>query len=123
MMRRGLLLLVALSLLAGPFAWAQQEQVPEPYDPAEFPDWLKDLRRGEIIAIGSFPITFVFANLSYGFIRFGLHGWDRSYSPIGNPNQVPNDRTETLGVVAAAAGLAITVALIDFVRGRSGDRS
>ena len=119
-MRRGLVFLVALSLLTGTFAWAQQE--PEPYDPEEFPKWLRDLRRGEIIAIGSFPITFVFANLTYGLIRFGLNGWDNSYSPIGNPDRVPYTNTETLGVITAAVGLAVTVALIDFARGRTGDR-
>ena len=119
-MRSCVLLLVALSVFATPLAWSQEE--PEPYDPEEFPQWLRDLRRGEIIAVGSFPITFVFANLTYGLIRFGVNGWDNSYSPVGNTNQVPYDQIETVGVITAAAGLAITVAVIDYFRGRSRGR-
>jgi hypothetical protein len=69
--------------------------------------------------VGSFPITFVFANLGWSFVRYAASGWQYEYAPIGNPAQTPNTRSETIGVITVAAGLSVTVALIDYFVGRA----
>jgi hypothetical protein len=92
---------------------------PLPYSPDEFPQWLRDMRRGEIITIGAFPIVYLFTQLGYNFFRYGVHGWDSQYAPLGNPNQVPYSTGETVGVLLGAASLSILVATADYLIGRS----
>ena len=115
------LLLLASILTSGTLFGQDEEPTPEPYDPDEFSPWLRDLRRAEIIAVGSFPITFVFANLGYGLIRYAVNGGNPEYAPVGS-NRVPLSRSESLGVLAAAAALSVSVAVIDYGIGRRNKR-
>jgi hypothetical protein len=113
--------LLSLLVMAG-LSWGQEaEHVPEPYEPEEFSPWLRDLRRAEIIAVGSFPITFVFANLGYSLVRYAVKGGDPEYAPVGS-NRIPLSRQESLGVLAGAAALSVTVAVIDYAIGRRNRR-
>jgi hypothetical protein len=98
---------------------ASREPQPEPYTDAEFAPWLHDLRRGEIVAIGSFPIVYLFAQLGFNLYRYGSHGWDPQYAPLGNPNQVPYSSSETIGVLAGAAALSVGVAVADYLIGQA----
>jgi hypothetical protein len=98
---------------------ASKEPQPEPYTDAEFPPWLHDLRRGEIVAIGSFPIVYLFAQLGFNLFRYGSHGWDPQYAPLGNPNQVPYSSSETIGVLGGAAALSVGVAVADYLIGQA----
>jgi hypothetical protein len=104
--------------LTAPLTAQEPDRTPEPYEPEEFPLWLRDLRRAEIIAIGSFPITFVFANLGYSLGRYAVNGGDPDYAPFGNPNRIPLSRGESLAVIGIAASLSVTIALVDYAIGR-----
>ena len=106
---------------AAPAAPAQKptEPQPLPYSPDEFPQWLHDLRRGEIITIGAFPIVYLFTQLGYNIYRYSVHGGDSQYAPLGNPNQVPYSTGETIGVLLGAASLSVVVATADYLIGRS----
>ncbi len=101
----------------GPAA-APAEPQPQPYSPEEFPQWLSDLRRGEIVAIGAFPIVYLFTQLGYNVYRYSAHGGDPEYAPLGNPNQVPYTKGETIGVLLGAASLSVVVATADYLIGR-----
>lgn len=99
--------------------------MPLPYDPAEFPAWSRDLRRGEIIALGSFPITMILSGLTYQLGRFAYQsavaGEPRSeYAPwffsTGTGPRYNNE--ERIGLIVSAATLSIGVALLDYVLGR-----
>ena len=92
---------------------------PVPYSEEEFPGWLIGLRRAEIVAIGSLPITFVASFIAYDIIRYMVHGFDRSYLPIGSPNPVPYSLQENLGVLTAACTASVIIAIIDGVIGRA----
>ncbi|MAG13184.1 MAG: hypothetical protein CMN78_01170 [Spirochaetales bacterium] len=48
---------------------AEGEEEYLPYSHDEFPEWLHQVRRAEIVLIGSFPITMVFTTLSYEGFR------------------------------------------------------
>ncbi len=106
---------------AAPAAPAQNptEPQPLPYAPDEFPQWLHDLRRGEIITIGAFPIVYLFTQLGYNIYRYSVHGGDSQYAPLGNPNQVPYSTSETIGVLLGAASLSVVVATADYLIGRA----
>jgi hypothetical protein len=98
---------------------------PEPYSPDEFPGWARDLRRGEIIALGSFPVVLLLANVGYDAVRFGRESleageWNYTYAPwfFGPPDKPPLTEDERIGVLLTAAGMSVGVALVDFIVGR-----
>ena len=93
------------------------------FDMTGFPQWSKDLRRGEIVAFGSFPFalfTTTFIMESYRWnaeanMDFSDEG--RRYAPwpfksAGGYDMTNDERELTL---AAAAGLSAAVALTDFI--------
>jgi hypothetical protein len=86
------------------------------FDTSEFPQWAKDLRRGEIVAFGSFPFAFFFATLSMDFYRSATHGWDRRYAPwpLKPAGSIDMTQDEHLLTIGLAAGGAILIALADY---------
>ncbi len=96
-----------------------ESTAPVPYSEEEFPEWLIGLRRAEIVAMGSLPITFVASFFAYDIIRYMVHGFDRSYLPIGSPNPVPYSLQENLGVLTAACTVSGIIAIIDGMIGRA----
>jgi hypothetical protein len=119
--RRLLLIVCILIIIASTVC--SEEAAPDPYEPEEFPDWLRSLRRAEIVALGSFPISFFITSLSYGMIRYGINGFSPQYRPwiFAPPNAVDLTTNEKLGVILSAAGLSIIVAVIDLILGASED--
>ncbi len=53
----------------------------EPYTQDEFPSWAQDLRRTEIITLGSLPFTTFAAKLGYTIWRYVDQGFDSAYVP------------------------------------------
>jgi len=86
------------------------------FDMTGFPLWAKDLRRGEIVAFGSFPFAYFFANFGFDTYRFFNHGNDTRYAPwpfnsAATIEQTQDEKIMTLGI---AAGGAIIIALVDY---------
>ena len=76
--------------------WAQtdgQNLGSHQFDMTDFPQWARDLRRGEIVAFGSFPLLYLFTNLG-----IGLAGVDQATSM-------------TIGMAAAGS---IVLAIVDY---------
>ena len=125
-----LLVLALFALTIAPSAGAQESETePEPYAPEEFPGWARDLRRGEIIALGSFPVVLLLSNIGYDLVRFGLESWEAgqwnyTYAPwfFGPPDKPPLTEDERIGVIATAAGISLGVAILDFIIGKVGGR-
>ena len=88
---------------------------PEPYTEEEFPLWAKDLRRFEVVLIGSLPFTFLYTSLSYSLIRYGVNGFDPAYAPSlqAGAETVPMTRNEQIGVLLSGIGAAVLVAIAD----------
>ncbi|MDR0314275.1 MAG: hypothetical protein LBI14_11860 [Treponema sp.] len=85
------------------------------------PLWVRDLRRAEIVAFGSFPFTFFFTSFTMDSIRLVSHNWDGRYAPwpfraAGAIDMTRNEKMLTLGI---AAGTSILIALIDYLIVRS----
>ncbi|MDR1949095.1 MAG: hypothetical protein LBQ38_06870 [Spirochaetaceae bacterium] len=80
------------------------------------PRWVRDLRRGEIVAFGSFPFTFFVATFAMDTYRTSQHNWDQRYAPwpLKSAGAINMTKEETGIVIGAAAGGAILVALADF---------
>ena len=96
--------------------------------PVETPQWARNLRRAEIVATGSFPLTLLAARLTYSLLRFAVHGIQdpstaMAYAPwfLAPPGSPELEFTEKLGIVAGAASLSSLIALIDYRRGVAED--
>ncbi len=91
---------------------------------SETPQWALDLRRAEIVAAGSFPLTLLAARLTYSLLRFVVHGIQdpataMAYAPwsLAPPGSPELEFGEKLGIVGGAATLSSLIALIDYRRG------
>ena len=89
---------------------------PVPYERSEFPDWAHALRRAEVVAIGSLPLTLFGVRLLYDYTRYIAHGFDAEvqpfpFRPIGGGPTLTEQ--EMLGIVIGAAALSVAIALID----------
>lgn len=103
---------------------------PMPYSPDEFPQWARDLRRGEIVTIGVFPFTLLYTSLAYDLIRFVAESISTgaiatNYAPwfFAPPTKPPLTPAENVGLLVSATTLAVGVGVVDFVLGRVEQRN
>ncbi len=115
-MRRFICLIVLLVFTVSVLP-AEENTTPVPYDENEFPQWQRDLRRFEVILIGSFPFTMLYSTLGYGVIRWGINGFSENYAPSlsQQADTVPLTNEEKLGVVFTSVGMSALVAIIDLI--------
>jgi hypothetical protein len=81
----------------------------------EFPQWVLDLRRAEIIAFGTFPFMMFFATFSMDTIRASNHNWDSRYLPwpLKSAGAVQMTTDEHLITLGAAIAGSVVLALTD----------
>lgn len=82
--------------------------MPEEYDPSEFPLWAMDIRRYEVIAIGSFPITYALAALVYDFSIYASNNFAAQYD-LGTQRAEDDLRI----IIGSAAAMSIVLATVD----------
>ena len=111
-----LLLLVSLPALRAQSSSAEPGMISTQFDTSGFPQWARDLRRGEIVAFGSFPFVYFLANFSVDMFRFGTNGWDRRYAPwpLDSAGSIGKTQDERILTLSVAAGGAVIIALVDF---------
>jgi hypothetical protein len=134
MSRAGRALLLALIALAAPVAVTAQANDAPPADEestievreSEPPAWARDLRRAEIVATGTLPLTLLASRLTYSLVRFAVQsviagGVSATYAPwfLAPPGSPDLTTVEKLGVVGGAVGLSGLIAIIDYRRGRA----
>jgi hypothetical protein len=92
----------------------------KPYGEDEFPGWVLDLRRAEIVLVGSLPFTMFAVLESYDLFRYFSHGLNNGYLPwpVKNPYGVEYTMEEKLGVVIGAVSLSLVITIIDYVIGK-----
>jgi hypothetical protein len=115
------LLVLTLSLPSGGYA---QEKEPEPYGPEEFPKVLHDLRRGEIILVGTFPFSLFVALEVFDFYRFASNDWAQEYAPwpFRSPVSPPYTNSEKGWILVSALSLSAALAIADYVVGKIVER-
>lgn len=120
-MKRLALVAAVLVVLTGA-AFAQDEATtPEEYTEEEFADWLHDLRRAEIVLVGSFPITMFVTVFAYDIIRYATNGFEPEYAPwpFKGPGAVGLEDREKQGVLIAGVSLSGLLAVADYFLGRT----
>ena len=93
----------------------EEQNDPVPYGADEFPPWLRDVRRGEIIFFGSLPFTLLLTTLGYQTVdylneRSGLNPEEAVWG-----NLTEDDRKT---VLVASLSSALVIALVDFFIGK-----
>lgn len=88
----------------------------EPYNESAIPQWVKDMRRGEIITLGSWPFTTLMVSLTYSFTMFAANGWDGSY--FRNPFSSSGEGysfNEIKGILLTSAGISVGIGVTDLI--------
>ena len=99
---------------------AQTTTTPES-DRSYWPGWLRDLRRWEIVAFGSFPFTMFFSTIGMNTYRWQREtGMDfssegRRYAPwpLTSAGAIPMEDSEQRRTIMIAIGLSAGVAVAD----------
>jgi hypothetical protein len=90
--------------------------LPDTQSSSEFPLWARDLRRGEIVAFGSFPFTIFVSTFAMDSIRYFRNDRDSRYLPwpFKGPGAIEMTREEREKTLLIAAAASVAIAAIDF---------
>ena len=102
----------------GIFAADSASKTPEPYKPEEFPGWMHDLRRAEIITLGAMPFITFNVSLGYSFASYAMHGFDSNYfvNPFANSsddNAYTSD--EQMAIIITSLCISTGIGITDFI--------
>lgn len=91
---------------------------PEPYKDDEFPQFMKDARRAEIITLGAMPFVTLNTTLGYSFVRYSQHDFLSDYIP--NPFAKTSDsngftENEQKTILLTSIGISMGIGLTDFI--------
>lgn len=114
--RRLAAIVLMASLLPCLFAETDAHE-PKPYEKEEFPQWLKDLRRAEIITFGSLPFVTFSASVYYDVYRYYDHDKESGYEPWPfkkSATAVALTEDEQKRIVLISACVSVGVALFDY---------
>jgi hypothetical protein len=124
MKRHRPLALALILLFCASAVYSQSSPVPtvaaEPQKP-EFPQWVRDLRRAEIVAFGAFPFAMFFSIMGMDLYRSATHNWDSQYYPwpFKPPGAIGMDTDQRLMTLGIASAGALVFALADHLIVRS----
>lgn len=132
-MKKNLLCLVLITLacsLAPARLYAQsssqEDTTPVPYEAAEFPQWMLDVRRFEIISIGSLPFTMLGTSLVYSGVMVASGQLSSFPNPFDktSPSLSTNDQLAVLGIAACVSiGIGLTDLVITLIKRNSAKKA
>lgn len=94
------------------------DRTPTPYKEEEFPLWVHELRRFEILTFGSMPIITMLSFWTYDISRSIKHPGDERYYPWPMKKAgvaIPLNTSEQKKVFFTAVGVSMGIALTDIV--------
>ncbi|MCL1813757.1 MAG: hypothetical protein FWG29_09585 [Treponema sp.] len=79
------------------------------------PQWVKDLRRGEIVLFGTLPFTVFFTRTIMGVVRMSQNNWDQRYAPwpFQSAGAVAITRNDIFWMFTFAGSASLAIAVID----------
>ena len=86
---------------------------PVPYSEEEFPQWSRDLRRTEIITLGSLPFVTLSVGTAYSSYLYFSGGRNTFPNPFNQDDGY--SKREIFTIVGVSAGISAAVGLTDFV--------
>ena len=112
-----LLLLVSFSFCV----CADEKHTPEPYQDDEFPSWSIDLRRSEIVTLGSLPFVTLGATIGYSFFRYASNGFNSDYlpNPLAKSSAAANlNSDEQIGIFITSGIISLVIGIVDYIISR-----
>ncbi|MBD5408291.1 MAG: hypothetical protein HDR54_02695 [Treponema sp.] len=93
---------------------------PEPYKEDEFPSWLSDLRRAEIITLGAMPFVVLDVELAYSLGTFAAHGFNTEYfkNPFASSSENAYTTEEQKNLLLISLGICLGIGITDFIVNR-----
>lgn len=113
-MKRFLCILFSImffSMMATQSAYCEESIEPEPYSKEEFPQWALDLRRFEVVSLGSIPFAMIGVTIAYGAIEMNRGNMSSIPNPL-NPSSL--DESEQLKILGMTACTGLVIGLVDF---------
>jgi hypothetical protein len=108
------------------YGQAQDQEAPEPeeYGEDEFSPFLRDLRRAEIVMLGSFPLTLFLSLEFYDLYRYADSKRDYRYAPwpFRAPDAIGYSQKENLGIFLSAVTASLLIATADYIIGRAKEK-
>lgn len=121
------LALFLLALSAGAQQADAGDSEPEEYKEEEFSPFLRNLRRAEIVTLGSFPITLFLTLEAFDIYRYiDNSGEPDQYRytpwPFRSANPAPYAPPEIMGILVTAASASLLIAVADYIIGRAKEK-
>ncbi|MFP4365390.1 MAG: hypothetical protein ACLFR1_16120 [Spirochaetia bacterium] len=98
----------------------EEDTEPVPYTDDEFPLWLQDLRRAEIIAIGAFPMAMIYSGLGFGLYWYFTEDLNSVFLPwTDEPTEetVQDWEDRQITIILTSIGISVSVAVFDYILG------
>lgn len=94
-----------------------ESKTPEPYAEDEFPGFLDDLRRAEVITLGAMPFVTFNATLGYSFGKFAFNNFDPSYfvNPFAQSSESSFSTDEQIGLILTSLGISLCIGITDLI--------
>jgi hypothetical protein len=115
---RNILIFLSFLVVLPVFADDNSGKTPEPYKDDEFPQFMKDARRAEIITLGAMPFVTLNTTLGYSVIRYCQNDFSSDYIP--NPfakssasNGFTEDEQKT--ILLTSVGISVGIGLTDLI--------
>lgn len=104
-------LIILFSFFNSPLFCDSSSTTAKPYNSEEFPQGLKDLRRFEIITLGSMPFVMMDVNFVYAGIKVA-NGSSSSYNPFNTSSYTEDEQVK---LILTSLGISTCIGLTDFV--------
>ena len=115
-MKKFLLIFTVFSMLMSAQVFADdstKDKEPEPYEKTEFPAWMLNLRRSEIVTLGSVPFTTLAVSLTYSTIQYATGKTTSFPSPFSK--NASYTQYDIKMIVGFSLGISLVIGIVDFV--------
>ena len=94
--------------------------LPEEYTRDEFPQVLRTIRRAEIILVGSYPFSVLFAKIGMDAYDYASNGFDSRYAPslFGGAPDADRSSNDIQKLLITALCISASVVIVDFIIGK-----
>jgi len=118
------MLILLIPLLPVSSEESYSELVPEEYTKEEFPSLLRDIRRAEVIFIGSYPFSVLFTKLGTGIYDYAASGFDRDNAPsiFGGTENSSSSNKETSRILITSMYVSLSITALDYFIGKIKER-
>jgi len=113
--------ILMLIIFTSTICYGQETDRPAPYRPEEFPQWTLDLRRAEVITVGSFPLSFMITALVYDLSYLAIDSYNYNKDPGSYQRaSFASHRTQDdiARLLLISGGISLTIGLTDFIINR-----